>query len=187
VDLLRRSRTRADFERFAAAQADTLLRTAYLIAGDRSEAEDLVQECLLRLARRWPKVRSMDHPGAYARRVLVNLALDGRLKRSRRYVELQGSDGQASPLGPDRTIVRLEAHADLLAALADLPVQQRAVLVLRYYLDLPENEIAAVLDCPPGTVKSSASRGLQRLRATLEGSSAEAAEPKPPNARRAIR
>lgn len=84
MDLLRKGRTRAEFERFAAIHADGLLRSAYLMSGDRGEAEDLVQEYLLRLASRWPRVRSMEHPGAYARRVLFNLALDGGRKRTRR-------------------------------------------------------------------------------------------------------
>ena len=77
MDLLRKGRTRVEFERFAADNVDGLLRSAYLMADDRGEAEDLVQECLLRLARRWPRVRSMEHPGAYARRVLFSLVLDG--------------------------------------------------------------------------------------------------------------
>ncbi|HWE08611.1 MAG TPA: sigma factor, partial [Solirubrobacteraceae bacterium] len=74
----RRSDRRQEFERFVAEATDALLRTAYLIVWDLAEAEDLVQECLLSVARRWPRVRTMDHPRAYARRMLVNLALDGR-------------------------------------------------------------------------------------------------------------
>ena len=62
---------RADFDRFVAGSTDTLLRTAYLIVGDLGEAEDLVQETLLEVARRWPRVRRMQHPTAYARRILV--------------------------------------------------------------------------------------------------------------------
>ncbi len=168
MDLLRKGRTRIEFERFAAAHVDGLLRSAYLMAGDRGEAEDLVQECLLRLARKWPRVRSMDHPGAYARRVLFSLVLDGGPRRSRRQVELQDAD---SPLGRGDVgppAAALEARADLVQALAGLPVRQRAVLVLRYFGDLPEAEIAVILGCSPGTVKSSASRALQRLRQTLD-------------------
>ena len=82
MDLLRKGRARTEFERFTALHADALLRNAYLMAGDRGEAEDLVQECLLRLARKWPRVRSMEHPGAYARRVLFNLILDGGRQRA---------------------------------------------------------------------------------------------------------
>jgi DNA-directed RNA polymerase specialized sigma24 family protein len=66
-----------DFEQFVAAHVDDLLRTAYLIVWDEAEAEDLAQECLLKVARRWPRVRRMEQPQAHARRILVNLALDG--------------------------------------------------------------------------------------------------------------
>src|ERR1700684_4559785 len=88
MDLLKRGRARAEFERFAAAHADGLLRSAHLMVGDRGEAEDIVQECLLRLARKWPRVRSMEHPGAYGRQVLFSLVLDGGRQRSRRSIEL---------------------------------------------------------------------------------------------------
>lgn len=77
-----------DFERFVAEHCDQLVRTAYLITWDAGEAEDLTQECLLAIARRWPRVRRMAHPGAYARRILVNLALDGARGRARRRGEL---------------------------------------------------------------------------------------------------
>jgi RNA polymerase sigma-70 factor (sigma-E family) len=174
MDLLRKGRTRAEFERFAAVHADGLLRSAYLMSGDRGEAEDLVQECLLRLARIWPRVRSMEHPGAYARRVLFNLALDGGRKRTRRQGELQAAQTPHCRDGESPTTAALEARADLVQALAELPARQRAVLVLRYFADLPETEVATILDCSPGTVKSSASRGLERLRQTLERSAPQA-------------
>jgi RNA polymerase sigma-70 factor (sigma-E family) len=168
MDLLRKGRARTEFERFAALEADALLRSAYLMIGDRGEAEDLVQECLLRLARKWPRVRSMEHPGAYARRVLFNLILDGGGGRAKRRTELsaiQTADGHA---GAQETTVALETRVELLQALGELPARQRAVLVLRYFADLPETEVATILDCPRGTVKSSSSRGLERLREALD-------------------
>jgi RNA polymerase sigma-70 factor (sigma-E family) len=153
-----------DFHRFVAESTDGLVRTAYLIVWDLPEAEDLVQETLFKVARRWPKVSRMDHPVAYARRILVNLALDGGTKRSRRRAELsERQPGQ--PVAPAAT--PSEAHDDLYAALGELPPRQRAVLVLRYFLDLPEAETAAALQCSLGTVKSTASRGLARLEQTL--------------------
>ena len=167
MDLLRRGRARAEFERFAAAHIDGLLRSAYLMVGDRGEAEDIVQECLLRLARKWPRVRSMDHPGAYGRRVLFSLVLDGGRKRSRRRIELSAIETPPARDGDGATAAALDARADLLRALGGLPARQRAVLVLRYFVDLPEAEVAAVLNCPTGTVKSSTSRGLARLREAL--------------------
>jgi RNA polymerase sigma-70 factor (sigma-E family) len=168
MDLLRKGRTRAEFEQFAASQADGLLRSAYLMCGDRGEAEDLVQECLLQLARRWPRVRSMDHQGAYARRVLFNQVLDSGRKRTRRQQELEASETPASPDGDRARAGALEARADLMKALGTLPARQRAVLVLRYFGDLPEVEVATILGCPPGTVKSNTARGLERLREALD-------------------
>ena len=155
--------SRHEFDRFVAASTDTLLRTAYLIVWDLPEAEDLVQETLFKVARRWPKVSRMDHPAAYARQVLVNLALDGRVKRARRRDELSA----ARPGEPAAPTVPLDGHDELHAALVALPPRQRAVLVLRYYLDLPEAEVAAALECSVGTVKSTASRALARLELVL--------------------
>ena len=168
MDLLRRARARTEFERFAAVHADALLRSAYLMAGDRGEAEALVQECLLRLARKWPRVRSMEHPGAYARRVLFNLILDGGRQRARRRTELMASETADGLGGEDEAVASLEDHVELLQALDGLSPRQRAVLVLRYFVDLPVDEVATILDCSPGTVKSSASRGLERLREALD-------------------
>jgi RNA polymerase sigma-70 factor (sigma-E family) len=154
--------TRAsDFEQFVADHTDGLLRTAYLIVFDLPEAEDLVQDTLFKVARRWPKVRRMDHPAAYARRILVNAAIDGATKRARRRAELSADEPPVLATGPG------ERHDDLHQALAALPPRQRAVLVLRYFVDLPESEVAAALDCSLGTVKSTASRALARLELAM--------------------
>jgi RNA polymerase sigma-70 factor (sigma-E family) len=161
---------RQEFDQFVTGSTDGLLRTAYLVAGDLSEAEDLVQECLLSVAKRWPRVRRMDHPLAYARRVLVNLALDGARRRSRRQLEL--SDAAASEALPDeaagRELGSIDTRSELMQALAALPPRQRAVLVLRYFEDLSEAQVATALGCSIGTVKSAASRGLARLAPALE-------------------
>ena len=155
-----------DFDEFVAGNLDQLLKTAYLITWDAGDAEDLVQECLFKLARRWPRVRGMGQPRAYARRILVNLAFDDARGRARRRIEL---DGAAADLdGPARDLlVGLETRAELLDALACLTPRQRAVLVLRYFNDFTEAQTAEVLGCSPGTVKSSAWRGLARLREVL--------------------
>jgi RNA polymerase sigma-70 factor (sigma-E family) len=156
----------SEFDQFVATHVDELLRTAFMIAWDEREAEDLVQECLFKVARRWPRVQRMDQPRAYARRILVNLAIDGGRARTRRRLELAPTSGPreptADPLGA------LADRAELLDALAQLPRRQRAVLVLRYFNDLSEAEAASVLGCSTGTVKSSASRGLARLRQALQ-------------------
>jgi RNA polymerase sigma-70 factor (sigma-E family) len=159
---------RSEFDRFVAGVAPDLLRTAQLVVWDVAAAEDLVQECLFRVARRWPRVRSMDFPAAYARRVLVNLALDDGARRERRRTEL-ASSGQAELAerqdpGATRDLGAAETSPDLVRALGELTARQRATLVLRYYADLPEADVARVLGCSVGTVKSTASRALEHLR-----------------------
>ena len=112
---------------------------------DAAEAEDLVQECLLAVARRWPRVRRMDHPHAYARRVLVNLALDGTQRRTRRRQELVADGSGALAAAPDEASARAwtpsALRAELIEALGTLPPRQRAVLVLRYFEDLTEAQV----------------------------------------------
>ena len=157
---------RADFERFVADSSDTLLRTAYLIVWDLGEAEDLVQETLFKVARRWPRVRRMEHPNAYARRILVNRALSGSARRTRRRQELI-APMPSEPIAGAGVAGEIDAHDELMEALAGLPPRQRAVLVLRYFLDLPEAEVAAALQCSLGTVKSTAARALARLEQAM--------------------
>ncbi|HUA47481.1 MAG TPA: SigE family RNA polymerase sigma factor [Solirubrobacteraceae bacterium] len=157
---------RADFDSFVEQSTDGLLRTAYLIVGDLPEAEDLVQETLLKVAGRWPRVRRMEHPIAYARRILVNLALGGAARRGRRRRELSGETLPERGSEPGESDA-IDTQDELMRALAALPPRQRTVLVLRYFLDLPEAEVAAAMKCSLGTVKSTASRGLARLEQTL--------------------
>ena len=152
-----------DFDRFVGDNSDGLLRTAYLMVGDLHEAEDVLQETLFKVASRWPRVSRMDNPVAYARRILVNLALHGSPKRSRHRAELRATP----PVETAAQAAHLHIDDRLFDALAALPPRQRAALVLRYFLDLSEVEVAAALSCSLGTVKSSVSRGLQRLGQTL--------------------
>jgi RNA polymerase sigma-70 factor (sigma-E family) len=136
---------------------------------DLTEAEDAVQETLLRIAKRWYRVRKMEDPLAYARRILVNVVLDGARRRSRRHDELSE---WAQGHGPDerrddsaeQAMRAVDARLDFVAALGTLAPRQRAVVVLRYWVDLPEVEVAATLGCSVGTIKSTASRSLARLR-----------------------
>ncbi len=155
-----------EFDEFVAGSAESLLRTAHLITWDAAEAEDLVQECLLKVARRWPRVRRMEQPLAYARRVLINLAIDGSERRARRRTELDATNGVIEEPAKDLLAV-LDTREELLDALGHLSSRQRAVLVLRYFNDLTEAQVAETLGCSPGTVKSNASRGLARLREVL--------------------
>ncbi len=173
-------RTRIEFEQFVASYGDDLLRTAYLITSDLPEAEDLTQECFLRVAERWRHIRVMHHPGAYARRVLVNLALDGGQRRARRWQELLRLDGPSEAKlafrGDDRTddVTTLPtADGDLRDAVRALPTRQRVILVLRYFGDFSEAQVAEMLGCSVGTVKSTTSRSLVRLREALQSSAEE--------------
>jgi RNA polymerase sigma-70 factor (sigma-E family) len=159
-------RRRADFETFVAASTDSLTRTAYLIVWDLPEAEDLVQETLLKVAGRWHRVHRMEHPAAYARRILVNLALDDSGRRTRRRRELTGDALPDRQVEDDRSGA-FDTHDELLRVLAELPPRQRTAIVLRYFLDLPEAEVAAAMKCSLGTVKSTAARGLARLEQAL--------------------
>ncbi len=167
---------RIDFDRFVAETVEPLLRSAYLITWDFAEAEDLVQECLFKVARRWPRVKKMERPVAYARTVLINLALDEGKRRSQRRSELgSGATGALEAHHDDaalRVLGRVETGTDLLGVLRELPPRQRATLVLRYFDDLSEAEVADVMGCSVGTVKSTTSRALGRLRREVEGTGA---------------
>jgi len=165
-----RDQARGDFDDGVRAEAAHLLQTAYLVTWDLPLAEDLAQECLLRIARRWPRVRSMDYPVAYARKVLFNLALDGATRHARQRAELGRAGGgdhlEHSDDSTERAMRVVDATFVLKAALATLAPRQRAVLVLRYLEDLSEAEVADLLGCSVGTVKGTASRALDRLRAS---------------------
>jgi RNA polymerase sigma-70 factor (sigma-E family) len=169
MDWLRVGASRQEFERFVTDRTDPLLRTAYLMAGNLGEAEDLVQETLLRVARHWTKVRVMEYPAAYARQILVNVALDGAAGRARRAGELTATDSAWDPadVRAQRDLHGVDTRQELLGVLAALPARQRAVIVLRYWEGLPEAEVAEILGCSVGTVKSTASRGLAQLRAAI--------------------
>jgi RNA polymerase sigma-70 factor (sigma-E family) len=153
-------RDRPAFDAFVKASSDRLLRTAYLLCGDRGHAEDLVQTALMRAARQWRRAR--DFPEAYTRRVVVNLAKDRWRQRGRRPAE--------APLDIDVAEAETDAFGDrdaLLRAARRLAPGQRAVLVLRYFDDLSVEETAAALGCSAGTVKSQTARALENLRAAL--------------------
>lgn len=153
-----------DFERFVRVCSVSLYRTALLLAGDRSRAEDLLQLALLRTARRWANARNA--PEAYARRVLVNLSRDHHRLLRRRVAESPLEGALAVAAVDDSAAIVAERHV-VLQALRELPARQREVVVLRFYLDLSVAEAADVLDCSEGTVKSYSARAIARLRTLL--------------------
>ncbi|EFC84319.1 SigE family RNA polymerase sigma factor [Parafrankia sp. EUN1f] len=150
------------FTAYFAPRAAGLLRFAYLLTGDAGEAEDLTQTTLVRMFVVWPRVRGHDRPDAYARRVMVNA--NARRFRHRRVRQVL-VDVPPERAEPSSQLAAVEDRVGLAAALAALPPRQRAVVVLRYCEDRPEAEVAALLRCSTGTVKSQAAKGLAKLRA----------------------
>jgi len=150
------------FEEFVAAALPGLLRFGVVLTGDRHRADDLVQTALVKTMRRWRAIEQA-HPVAYVRRVMVNTHLSG-WRRSRRETGLP--DGFDFANCVDAT-ASYDDQDELARALAVLPARQRAVIVLRFYTGMSEAEIAETLGCAPGTVKSQASKAIQRLRREL--------------------
>ena len=146
----------ADFVRDASPR---LLKAAWFLCGDPAQAEELVQAALERVYMRWGHLRETT-PLAYTRKVVLNLHLDHQ-RRSAREVAM------SSP--PERSIrdVGPEDADYVVGLLRQLPLRERQVVVLRYYVGISEAETADTLNVSTGTVKSSASRGLAKLRALL--------------------
>lgn len=163
--------TGPSFDEFVAAASVRLLTLAMLLTGGhRAEAEDLLQDVLERAYRRWPRIVRNGGPEPYVRKMLVNAAVDRR-RRLRRRPEVPLILDSADLVAADQAGQAADRDL-LLRAMSELAPRQRAVLVLRYFEDLSEAQIAAMLGCSTGTVKSQASRALARLRA-LAGSSDE--------------
>lgn len=149
----------AEFDEFVRSRHSALLRFAYLLTGDPHGAADLVQEALEKAGVRWRRIRRQDDPEGYVRRSIVTGHLNhGRRTRRERLVAEGPEIGRLDGEPRDEALWRL---------LATLPRQQRAVLVLRFYEDLTETDVARVLGCSLGTVKSNSSRALAKLRAVL--------------------
>jgi len=159
------------YEEYVAARWSALYRTAYLLTGTHADAEDLAQNTLVKAYRSWAKVTSAASPDAYVRRIMTNTFVSSRrpLRIARERLVDQVPESLAAPEGAELDRMRLWPH------IVSLPPKQRAVIVLRYYEDLSEQQIADALGCAPGTVKSNASLALQSLRARMadeEGASA---------------
>lgn len=151
----------AEFTDLVHASWPRLYRTAYLLVGEHALAEDLVQTALAKTYGSWSQVRSLDAAPAYARTVLVNTATSWFRRRSWRN---EHPTEQLPDRGYDADPAERPA---MVAALAQLPPRQRAVIVLRYYDDLGVAETAAALGCSVGTVKSQTSDALAKLRLLL--------------------
>ncbi|HJP75398.1 MAG TPA: SigE family RNA polymerase sigma factor [Pseudonocardiaceae bacterium] len=157
------------FRRFAADSAAGLGRLAYLLCGDRHFAQDLVQICLIRMYRAWPRIWPLDAPERYAQKVLLRCWLNERRKPWRHSEIGDGivpdhADESADPL---LAVGSTHLKEQLRTALATVPPKQRAAVVLRYWSQLSVTETAAALRCSEGTVKSNTARGLAALRTSM--------------------
>jgi RNA polymerase sigma-70 factor (sigma-E family) len=154
----------------AAARAPALFRLAVMLTGSRTEAEDLVQETLARAHRHGVRIAAMAAPAAYLRTVMIREHVSWR-RRARRAPPLAAMPGDHDPRLVDSAAPepgdQVALQDAMWRALAILPPRQRAVLALRYYDDLTDDEIADALGCSAGTVRSHASRGLAVLRTHL--------------------
>jgi RNA polymerase sigma-70 factor (sigma-E family) len=155
----------AEFSVFVRVHSTALLRSAFLLTGDRLEAEELVQDTLVRLYPNWDRVAAADVPLAYVRRSLTNNFLNARRRRSAN--DLLFAEPPEQPYELDLGS-RLSDRQLVRRLLDGLPARQRAVLVLRFFEDLEDTEIASIIGCRRGTVRSIISRGLQQLRAETE-------------------
>jgi RNA polymerase sigma-70 factor (sigma-E family) len=153
-------------EQLLAERGDQLLRASIALAGSRQEGEELLQAALERLVRKWRRVKD-DNPEGYLRRTMCNLAADDWRRRTRwiRKRHLLQPDSA----GPSETAT-VDLRDELIRLLRQLPPRQRAVIVLRYWELRSEAEVADLLGCTEGTVKSTASRGLHKLRELLDAS-----------------
>jgi RNA polymerase sigma-70 factor (sigma-E family) len=150
----------AEFSEFMQGRWAQLVRLGYGLTGDQQLGEDLAQTALARAYASWPRVRRTGNPDAYVRRIMLN-ANHSRFRKHRvaeRLTDRLPDTGIADPTG------RHDDRLALIAALMTLPYGQRAVVVLRYWMDMTEFEAAAALGCSVGNVKSQASRALAKLR-----------------------
>jgi len=152
---------RQDFATYLEARSGVLFRTAVAITGHRQEAEDLLQSALVRALRHWPRIQSGD-PDAYLRRTMYRLHISW-WRRPMHRRELPSAQVPDHPGGRDEP-GRVDTGLALKAALRQVAPRSRAVLVLRFFEDLPDEEIAEMLGCRPSTVRSQIARALARLR-----------------------
>ena len=151
-----------DYVEYVTARLPRLHRTAYMLCGDRHQADDIVQSTAVALYSHWKRAAGADNIDAYVQRILVRRYLD---ERRRRWSKVLLGDHLPERAVADRH--GIEERDSLMTALRSVPKGQRAVLVLRYFEDLSVEETAAALGCSTGNVKSQCARGLAALRGVL--------------------
>lgn len=148
------------FDEFVRARMPELLRFGHMLTGNPDAAADLVQDALERTLNAWPRVRNRDDPEGYVRRTMVNRNVSIWRRRRREHLVDETPD-QPHHDNPE------PFDEELKQALADLPPRQRSVVVLRFAEDLSEQQVAELLGCSVGTVKSQTHKALQKVRARL--------------------
>ena len=154
------SGTEAEFSAFVQRRWPQLVRLGFVLTGDAGLAEDLAQTALARVYASWSRICRSGDPDAYVRRVMVN-ANRSRFRKRRVPEQLTGAVPEPPPADQIRGC---DDRMALLAALMGLPPRQRSVVMLRFWLDMTETQVAEELGCSVGTVKSQASRALTTLR-----------------------
>jgi RNA polymerase sigma-70 factor (sigma-E family) len=151
----------ADYDEFVLAHLSRLLRYATMLTGEREQAADLVQDVLVKAYRRWSRISDADHPDRYVLRMVTNDYLSWRRSRSARLILTSDPPDEVRP---DDFASDHAAREDMWQRLARLPRRQRAVVVLRYYEQLTDAEIADLLGCAQATVRAHAHKALTTLR-----------------------
>jgi RNA polymerase sigma-70 factor (sigma-E family) len=159
------------FEEFIDVRLAALLRYATVVTCDPHLAEDITQEVLLRAQSRWAGIMRMDQPEAYVKRMVLNEFLSWRRRRAARTVPMSQESLDAAAGPQSDPTEKINERDDLVRRIASLPPKQRAVIALRYFENRTDEEIADLLDCAVGTVRSHASRALAALRGALVGPS----------------
>lgn len=162
--------TEQEYCEYVRARLPELRRIAYRLCGDEHRADDLVQQSITKLYLHWPRVRTVNNLDGYVRTILTNTFLSERRSPWARVTLFRrppepAPGGHAAVLDPATTNV--EERDMLRGALSKVPLRQRTVLVLRFLCDLPVSEVASMLGCTDGTVKSQTAHGLQTLRRLL--------------------
>ena len=155
----------ASFETFVRESSPALARLAFLLTGDRQLGEDLVQTALSKVLPHWSRIVAGGDPGPYVRTVMVRTAIGWR---RRRWNGEKPANTLPEPTAASDFSAALDTRERLRAVLSTLPIRQRAVVVLRFYEDRSETEVAQLLGCSVGTVKSQAAKALSKLRERLE-------------------
>jgi RNA polymerase sigma-70 factor (sigma-E family) len=153
---------RQDFTEFVAARSKQLIRLAYVLTGDQHSAQDLLQNALIKAAAHWGRIHS--EPEAYVRRIMYREQVSWLRRRARRP---ETAMAQVPERAADDQVASVETRLTLQDALRALPPRKRAVLVLRSLEDMPESQVADILGCSVGTVRSQTHKAVAQLRSAL--------------------